>query len=74
MAVEEIASRVISHKPIPVQQKIVRVIGKNELFDLDALCTESRHEVHRLREVDVAVVVTVNKKHGRFPSVHGGHR
>jgi len=55
MPIEEIAGRVIRRQPISVQQKIVHVIGENELFDLHALLTESRNEVHRLREVDVAV-------------------
>ena len=73
MAVEEIACRVIGRKPIPVQQKIVHVIGENELFDLDTFFAEPRHEVHCLREVDVAVVVAVNEKHGRFPGVDRGH-
>ena len=73
MAVEDIACRVIGRKPIPVQQKIVHVIRENELFNLDALCAEQRHEVHRLREVDVTVVVPMNEEHGRFPGVHRSH-
>ncbi len=74
MPVEEIAGRVIGRKPISVQQKIVHVIRENELLDLHALFAEPRHEVHRLREVDVAVVVTMDEEHGRFPGIHGGHR
>ncbi len=74
MAVEEVACRVIGCKPIPVQQKIVNVIRENELFDFHAFFAEPGHEVHSLREVNVAVVVTVNEEHGRFPGIHGGHR
>src|SRR5439155_17704358 len=51
---------------MPVQQKIVHVIGKNELFDLDAFFAEAGDEIHRLREVDVAVVVAVDKSTGDF--------
>src|SRR5258708_35780220 len=73
MAIEEIACRMIARKPVPVQQKIMHVIRENELFDFHAFFAQPRHEVHRLREVDVAYGVTMNKKHGRFPCVDGGH-
>src|SRR5258708_5415245 len=74
MAVEEISCRVIGRKPIPVQQKIMHVIRENELFDLHAFFAQPRHEVHCLCEVDVAVVVAVNEKHGRFPPSTPGNR
>jgi len=73
MTVEEIACGVIGRNPIPVQQKIMHVIRKNELFDLHVSFSEPSHEVHCLGEVNVAIVVAMNEKHGRFPGVHGGH-
>src|SRR5260370_15836534 len=73
MAVEEIARRMVGRKPILVQQKIVYVIGENQLFDLDALLAEACDEIHRLGEVDVAVVVPVNEQDRRLPGVHGGY-
>src|SRR5690349_2351286 len=56
-AIKEIAGRVIRAKPGAVQQKIVDLIGKNELFDVHAARAKARDEIDRLREVDVAVVV-----------------
>src|SRR5437879_140008 len=51
MTVEEIARCVISGQPIFVQQKIVNVVGKNELFDLDAFLAEARDEIDGLGEI-----------------------
>src|SRR5712692_9032825 len=56
VAVEEITRRVIGRQPILVQQKIVHVIRENQLFDLNALLAEPSDEIHRLGEIDVAVV------------------
>src|SRR5437870_4054232 len=72
--VEEIARCVISGQPIFVQQKIVNVVGKNELFDLDAFLAEARDEIDGLGEINVAVVVAVNEQDGRLPGIHSGHR
>src|SRR5260370_19472368 len=71
--IEEIAGRVISRQPMSVEQKIVHVIGENELFDLDAFFAATGDEVHGITEDDLALVVTVNEKHRRRPGVHRGH-
>jgi len=74
MSVKEIAGGAIRREPIPVQEKIVNVIGENELFKLDAFFAEAGYEVDGLREVDVAVVVSVDEKDGRLPGVHCCYR
>ena len=73
MPIEKVAGRVIGRQPMPVQQKIVHIIGENELLDLDAFFAEASDEVHRLREINVAVVVAMNKKYRRLPGVDGSH-
>src|SRR5260370_14152912 len=74
MTVEEIARRVIGRQPILMQQKIVDVIGENELLDLDALLAEACDEIHSLGEIDVAVIVAVNEQDGGLPGIHGRYR
>ena len=53
-----------------MQKKIVDVVGKDELLDLDAFFAKASREVYGLREIDVAVVVAVNKQDGRLPGTH----
>src|SRR5437764_5748173 len=74
MAIEEIGSSVISRQPVAVQQKVVNVVGKNELFDGDAAGAQAGGEIDGLREIDVAIVIAMNEKHGRFPGFHGSYR
>src|SRR5437868_7672302 len=73
MAIEEIGSGVISRQPVAIQQKIVNVIGKNELFDGDAACAQAGGEIDGLREIDIAIVIAVDEKYGRFPGFHGSY-
>ena len=54
-----------------MQQKIVNLIGENKLFDVNIAFTETRDKVHGLCKVHVAVVITVNEKHRRFPGIDG---
>src|SRR5260221_11849247 len=74
MAVEEIAGGVIRREPISVQQEIVHVVRENELLDLHALFAEAGNKIDGLREVDIAIVVTVDEQGGRLPGVHCGDR
>src|SRR5215467_8566386 len=64
----------IGGQPVAVEKKIVNLVGKNELFDFDALLAKASGEIHGLSEIDVAVVVAVDEKNGRLPSVHRGNR
>src|SRR3984893_5923290 len=72
--VEEIASGMIAGEPIAMEEKIVDVVGEDQLFDGDTAGAEAGDKVHGLREVNVAVVVAVDEQHGRPPGVHGGDR
>src|SRR6266446_509851 len=73
MAVKKIAGGAVGLQPMPVQQKIMHVVGENELFDFHAVFAEARDQIHGLRKIYVAVVVAVDEEHRRLPSVHGGH-
>src|SRR6266404_249723 len=72
-AVKKIASCVIRLEPRTMQQKIVDLVRENELFDVHVALAKARGEVHGLREVHIAIVVAMNKKHWRFPGVNVGH-
>ena len=74
VAIEEVAGSVVRPQPAPVQEKIVDFIGEDELFDLDAVFAKACDKVDGLREIDVAVIVAMDEKHGRLPGVHGGDR
>src|SRR5580704_8832097 len=52
-----------------MEEKIVDLVGEDELLDGDAACTEAGHQIDGLREVDVAVVVAMDEENRRFPGV-----
>ena len=60
MLVEEIGRRVIRAQPIFVQQQLVNFVGVNYLLELDTLGPQPAHQIYRLRELDVAIVVAMN--------------
>src|SRR5712664_2359844 len=74
MTVKEITCRAIGGQPRFVQQKIVDFIGKNKLFECDALFAEGFGEVHHFREGHVAVIIALNEKDRRTPSADGRER
>jgi len=69
---KEIAGGAIRGQPIPMQKKVVDFVRKDKLFDLDVPFAETRDKIDSLREEDIAIVVPMNEKDRRFPSVHGG--
>jgi len=73
MAVEKIAGSTVCLQPMPVQQKIMHVIGENELPRFPRRVRGGVRPNRRLREINVAVVIAMNEEHGRLPGVHGGH-
>src|SRR4029077_5181419 len=74
MTVKEIACGVIGGQPRPVQQKIVDFVGKDELFEGDALFAESFGEVNHLCKRNVAIIVALNQEYRGAPSVDGRKR
>ena len=54
-----------------MQQKIVDLVRKNELFDVHIAFAKARDEVHGLREIHITIIVAMNKEHRRFPGVNG---
>lgn len=49
-------------------------IGKNELFDVHITCAKPRDEIHCLREIYVAIIITMNKEHWRLPGIDRSDR
>src|SRR5215472_10870952 len=47
-------------------------VGEDELLDFNSFLAEACGEINGLHEIDVAVVVAMNEKNGRLPSVYGG--
>ena len=75
MMIKEIGSSVVAGEPVAMKKKIVDFVGENELFDLDvAFGAQAGNEIDGLREVNVAIVVAVDKEHRRFPGVDCGDR
>jgi len=72
-AVKEIAGRVIRLAPRLMEQKIVDLVRKDELLDVNTALAQPRDEVHRLSKVNVAIVIAVNEEHRRFPTVDRCH-
>src|SRR4051812_11347152 len=67
LAVEEIGGGVISAQPVFMAQEVVNVIGKDQLLELDVALAQAAHQLDRLIEGDVAVIVAMNQQHRRFP-------
>jgi len=57
-----------------MQEKIVDFIWKNELFDVHITCAKPRDEIHRLRKINVAIIITMNKEHRRLPGIDRSDR
>lgn len=55
-------------------EKIMDLIGKDQLLEGDALGPQSLGQIHALSKGDVAVVVSVDQQHGRPPGLDRGHR
>src|SRR4030095_4205150 len=72
--VEEIRRRVISSQPGLVSKEVVHFIWEDQLLKLDVVFSELAHQIHRLTERHVAVVVAVNQQHRRFPFVDRRNR
>src|SRR5260370_15422386 len=72
--VEEIAGGAIVGELIAVEEKIVHVVGKDELLDGYTASAQAGDEVDRLGEVDAAVVIAVDEKDRRFPGVDRSDR
>src|SRR4029077_7780386 len=74
LPLKELRSRFVSTHPGLPQQKIMDLIGKDDLLDLYVLLPQPLHQVTGLREWHVAVIVAMHEEHGRLPSRHGRHR
>src|SRR5215467_6226376 len=57
-----------------MQEKVVDLVGKNQLLDAHSALPQSRNQVHSLGEIHVSVVIAVNEQHRRFPLVHRRNR
>ena len=63
MLVEKISRRMIRAQPIAVQQQLMNFVRINYLLELDVLGAQPAHQVYRLRELDIAIVVAMNQQH-----------
>ena len=50
------------------------LIGKDQLFELDILFPQPLHQISRLLERNIAVVVAVDQQDGRLPLLDRSHR
>ena len=57
-----------------MQQKIVNFVRKNKLFDMYSAFTQSRNKVHRLRKINIAIIIPVDEQHRRLPALHRTNR
>src|SRR5581483_6348858 len=67
LAVEEVGGGVISAQPVFMAQEVMNVVGKDQLLELDVALAQAAHQLDRLIESDIAVIVAVNQQHRRFP-------
>src|SRR5215831_10983525 len=65
--VEEDLHAIPDRHPAAVKQRFVRVVGHHEQLVRHLVRAEQIDEAHHLREVDVAVVVSLNQQHRRLP-------
>src|SRR5580704_8542064 len=60
--IEKVRLSLVSAHPIPMQQQVMNLIRENELLDRHStLRPQSRDQVHRLRKVDIPIVIAVNE-------------
>src|SRR5688572_15384387 len=56
------------------QQRHVDIVRKNDQLVIDVVSTQELNQSHGVRKRNVAVVVCVNEKNGRFPFADLGNR
>src|SRR5262249_57826884 len=74
LSVQEIRRRMVGREPVAMLEKVVNLIGEDELLELDAAFAKCLREHDALVEGNVAVVVAVNQEHGgsqTFDECHG---
>src|ERR1051326_2258326 len=71
---QEIGTGVVRMEPRAVAQEAVYFVRNDELFEVHSLPSQRTHQLNRLREVHVAVIVAMYQKHRRFPCPYGRHR
>src|SRR5262249_39001894 len=71
--VQEVAASAEDVDPTTVDQRLVDVVGNDGELVVDTARAEQVDESDHLREVDVAVVVTLFEEHWRFPAVYRAH-
>src|SRR6266567_4328189 len=71
---QEIDARLVRSHPRAVTQEAVNLVRDDELLEVHALLSQRAHQLHGLSEIHVAVVVSVDQKHRRFPGPDGCHR
>ena len=74
MLVEELDCRVISREPCAMQEKVMNLVGKNQLFELDVLFSQRFDEIDGFRERNIAVVIALDQQYGRTPRAYGRKR
>src|SRR5271169_3429142 len=57
-----------------MQQKVVNLIGENELLKLDALFLKRLGESYGLFKRNIAIVISMNQKNRGTPGLDGGER
>src|SRR5712692_10952298 len=72
--VEEIRRGAVSCEPGAMHQETVNFVGEDEFLDFYALLPQPRRQVHRLGEVHVAVVITLDEQNRRAPSFQPCYR
>ena len=50
-----------------MEQKIMHLVGKDDLLKLDILLTQTTGEIDHLAERYVAVVIALDEQHRRLP-------
>ena len=64
MPIKELGGRVIGREPISMQQKIMNLVRKDNLFELDILLPQSADEIYHLIECDISIIVALDKQNG----------
>jgi hypothetical protein len=71
---QKLRRRLIPAHPTPPQQQIMDLIRKNQLFQVHILLAQALHQIDRLLERYITIIVAVYEQHGLFPSRNGRHR
>src|SRR5262249_18405991 len=70
MLVEKVSAGKIRAYPILMAQEIVNLVGINYFFKVHPVLTQQPNQIHRLRELNVPIVVAMNKQHRRLPFIN----